>query len=153
MIVGPLITLAVFNRTKPWPELRRDLAIVALLQLGALGYGLWTVAQARPVHLVFEYDRFRVVHAVDVPTELLMKTPPDLTALPLLGPPLLSLRPFRDGAEQVEATLAALNGLPLSARPDLWQPYASAKAQVLHAIACALLGSGLTFQHSLAPNL
>ena len=32
VIVGPLITFAVFNRTKPWPELRRDLAIVALMQ-------------------------------------------------------------------------------------------------------------------------
>ncbi len=86
VIVGPLITFAVFNRTKPWPELRRDLAVVALMQLGALGYGLWSVAQARPAHLVFEYDRFRVVHAVDVPAELLTKTPPGITALPLLGP-------------------------------------------------------------------
>ena len=39
VILGPLITLAVFNRKKPRSELRRDLAIVALLQLGALGYG------------------------------------------------------------------------------------------------------------------
>src|SRR5687767_6716802 len=53
LILGPLVTLAVFNRKKPWTELRRDLAIVALLQLGALGYGFWAVAVARPVHLVF----------------------------------------------------------------------------------------------------
>ena len=33
VILGPLITLTVFNRTKPWPELRSDLAIVALIQL------------------------------------------------------------------------------------------------------------------------
>ena len=133
VMLGPLITLAVFNRAKPWPELRRDLVIVALLQFSALGYGLWTVALARPVHLVFEYDRFRVVHAVDVPPELLTKAPRDVTALPLLGPTLLSLRPFRDGTENMEATLAALNGLPLSAQPDLWQPYLSAKRQVLQA--------------------
>jgi len=133
VILGPLITFTIFNRAKPWPELRRDLVLVALIQLGALAYGLWSVSVARPVHLVFEYDRFRVVHAVDVPPELLAKAPPDVTALPLLGPTLLSLRPFRDGAEQVEATLAALSGISLSARPDLWQPYASAKAQVLQA--------------------
>ena len=66
VILGPLITLAVFNRAKPWMELRRDLAVVALIQLAALGYGLWTVSVARPVHLVFEIDRFRVVHAIDV---------------------------------------------------------------------------------------
>lgn len=133
VILGPLITLAVFNRAKPWPELRRDLALVALIQLSALGYGLWTVFVARPVHLVFEYDRFRVVHAVDVPAELLAKTPRDLDALPLMGPTLLSLRPFRDGKEKMEATLAALEGLSLSARPDLWQPYAAATNDIRQA--------------------
>jgi len=133
VLLGPLITLAVFNRAKPWSELRRDLTIVALIQLGALGYGLWTVFAARPVHLVFEYDRFRVVHAVDVPPALLQRAPRDVVALPLTGPTLLSLRPFKDGQEEMEATLAALNGLSLSARPDLWQPYATAKSDLLQA--------------------
>ena len=41
------------------------IAVVALIQLVALGYGLWTVFIARPVHLVFEIDRFRVVHAIE----------------------------------------------------------------------------------------
>ncbi len=133
VILGPLITLAVFNRAKPWSELRRDLASVALIQLSALGYGVWTVSVARPVHLVFEYDRFRVVHAVDVPPELLAMTPRDINALPLTGPTWLSLRPFRDANEKVEATLVALGGISLSARPDLWQPYLAAKAEILQA--------------------
>jgi len=60
VILGPLITLTVFNRSKPRSELVRDLTVVGLIQLAALGYGLWTVFVARPVHLVFEYDRFRV---------------------------------------------------------------------------------------------
>lgn len=133
VILGPLITLVVFNRAKPWSELRRDLALVALTQLAALSYGLWAVSVARPVHLVFEIDRFRVVHAIDIPTELLPKAPPGIEALPLTGPTLLSLRPFRDNQESMDATLAALQGVPLAARPDLWQPYASAVPQILQA--------------------
>ncbi len=133
VILGPLITLAVFNRTKPMAELRRDLTIVALLQLGALGYGLWSVFVARPVHLVFEYDRFRVVHAIDVPEELLAKAPPDLDAMPLTGPTTLALREFHDEAEKMSATLAALKGVSLASRPDLWQSYAAARARVLAA--------------------
>ena len=133
VILGPLITLAVFNRAKPLQELKRDLALVALLQLAALGYGMWTVFVARPVHLVFEYDRFRVVHAIDVPVELLNRTPPDVVALPLTGPTLLSLRPFQDANEKMEATMAAFDGLSLSARPDLWQSYASAKGDIWQA--------------------
>jgi hypothetical protein len=133
VIIGPLITLAVFNRRKPWTELRRDLATVAALQLGALGYGVWTVAVARPVHLVFEIDRFRVVHGVDVPEELLDRGPPTVEAMPWLGPTLLAVRPFRSANEGADATLAALEGLQLGARPDLWEPYESAKPRVLRA--------------------
>lgn len=133
VILGPLITLAVFNRKKPWPELRRDLSVVALIQLAALGYGLWTVYVSRPVHLVFEYDRFRVVHAIDVPLALLPKTAPGVNALPVTGPTLLSVRPFTDAKEKQDVTMQELEGLPLAARPDFWQPYAPAIPAVLKA--------------------
>ena len=133
VILGPLITLAIFNRAKPRGELRRDLAIVGLIQLAALGYGLWTVSLARPVHLVFELDRFRVVHAVDVPSDLMDKVPAGIDPLPLSGPTLLSVRTFRDRNEEAEATLVALQGIALGARPDLWQSYEAGRAQVLQA--------------------
>ena len=133
VLLGPLITLAIFNRAKPRNELRRDLAFVGLIQLLALGYGLWTVFVARPVHLVFEFDRFRVVHAIDVPSDLMDKVPAGIDALPLGGPTLLSVRPFRDRKEETEATLVALQGIALGARPDLWQPYAAGRARVLQA--------------------
>jgi len=131
VVLGPLITLAIFNRAKPWRVLARDLMIVGLIQLSALGYGMWTVFQARPVHLVFEFDRFRVVHAVDVPEEMLDQAPPGVEALPLRGPTVLAVRLFRDEDERMDATLAALGGVHLSARPDLWQVYADARPRVL----------------------
>lgn len=133
VILGPLVTLAVFNRTKPWLELRRDLAVVAALQIAALGYGLWTVSAARPVHMVFEMDRFRVVHAIDIDPALLSQTLPGIDPLPLTGPTLLSLRPFKDSKESMEATLAALQGVSLASRPDLWQPYAKGVEDILRA--------------------
>jgi hypothetical protein len=83
--------------------------------------------------LVFEYDRFRVVHAVDIPQELEHRAPAGLTVYPLAGPTTLALRPFKNADEQGDATIAALQGLSLSAQPPLWQPYAVAKVQVLQA--------------------
>lgn len=130
VIVGPLLTFAVFNLKKPMKELRRDLLIVVLLQLGALGYGLWTVYSARPVHLVFEIDRFQTVHAIEVDADLLKKAPPALRVIPLLGPTLLAVRPFKDANESGEATMAALGGVNLSSRPDLWEEYEAAKPRV-----------------------
>jgi hypothetical protein len=133
VILGPLITLAIFNRSKPVRELVLDLSVVGLIQLAALGYGLWTVAVARPVHLVFEVDRLRVVHAIEIPADMLDRTPPGVKAQPWLGPTLLAVRPFRDAQENFGATMAALGGLQLASRPDLWQPYDEAKSRVLAA--------------------
>lgn len=133
VVMGPLLTLTVFNRNKPLRELRRDLAIIGLLQLSALAYGLWTVSVARPVHLVFEFDRFRAVHAIEVPEAELDQAPPELRQLPWTGPTLLSLRAFQSPKEKLDRTLEALSGLPLGARPGLWQDYIQGKPQILAA--------------------
>ena len=128
--LGPLMTFTVFNPSKSRREKLLDFSVIGFLQLGALCYGLWTVALARPVHLVFEYDRFRVVHAAEVPVDLLGKAPEGLQSLPWTGPTLLSLRPIKV-SEQFDMTMAAFSGVPVSARPELWRPYAEGKEAVL----------------------
>lgn len=130
VVLGPLLTLTVFNRDKPRRELRRDLAVIGVLQMAALVYGLWTVAVARPVHLVLEMDRFRVVHAIEVAEAELGQAPPGLQRLPWTGPTLVSIRGFRDGREKLDMTVAALSGVPLGARPALWQDYTGAAPQI-----------------------
>jgi hypothetical protein len=80
---------------------------------------------------VFELDRFRAVHAVDVPEELLQRAPPAVADLPRGGPTLVAVRPFVDEQERVAATIAAVQGLHIGARPEFWQPYDRATAQVL----------------------
>lgn len=133
VILGPLITLAVFNPSKPRIVLVRDLATVGALQLAALLYGLWVVSAARPVHLVYEFDRFSVVHAVEVPAELLDRVSTEVRPMPWSGPTVLAVRSFKNDPERVEATMMALQGLPLAARADLWEPYPKARERVLAA--------------------
>ena len=86
VVIGPLLTFAVFNQRKPRSELRRDLSIVVLLQLGALAYGLHTVALARPAVIALEGDRLRVVRAIDLAQSDFSKAPDGLKSLPWLGP-------------------------------------------------------------------
>ncbi|NML42715.1 pilus assembly protein [Ramlibacter sp. G-1-2-2] len=133
VVLGPLITFAIFDRAKPRASLVRDLACVAFLQLVGLSYGIWSVHMARPVHMVFEVDRFRVVHQSDIPVDLENRAPAGVEVAPFGGPTLLAVRPFASEKEKYEATMVALNGISLSARPDLWQPYEAAKARVLAA--------------------
>jgi len=130
VILGPLLTFSIFDRRKSRRALAFDFTAIGATQLAALGYGLWVVSVARPVHLVFEYDRFRVVHAVEVPRNLLPKTPAGIDALPLTGPTMLSLRPTT-GSERADAVMEELGGTPTAVRPDFWQAYDTARSAVL----------------------
>ena len=131
LIIGPLLTILIFDRTKIKRELIADISIIGVLQFAALTYGVWSVFVARPVHLVFEYSKFTVVHAVDITPEFLAMATPELRHLPLTGPTPIGLRSFKNAQEQLDSTLAALNGLPLAARSDLWQSYAASAPSVL----------------------
>ena len=130
VVMGPLITLVIFNATKTRRHLVMDFAVIGMLQVAALTYGLWTVFNARPVHLVFEYHRMAVVHAVDIERDTLAKAPPGLQRLPMTGPTLLSLRPLL-ASETIESVLLASNGIAQAAQPALWQPYDAARAEIL----------------------
>src|SRR5690606_22701846 len=75
MTLGPLLTLVVYKPGKP--TLFFDLTVIAALQLSALAYGLWTVAEGRPAWLVFNVDRFDVVQVVDIDTRHLEQAAPE----------------------------------------------------------------------------
>jgi hypothetical protein len=120
VVMGPLITLAVFDRTKPRSELQRDLFIVVVMQLVALVYGLHTMASARPVVMALEGNRFRVVSVVDVLESELPQAPPGLQSLSWTGPRLLRTAEVT-AANKLEAIQMALNGHDLGTRPSYWR--------------------------------
>lgn len=129
LIVAALAALLVFGIWYPYPYREisgdRDLMVVALLQLSALGYGLWTVFVARPVHMVFEYDRFRVVHAIDVAPELLARTPPGILKI---AQPVSRLKArFANRASEIDRLLVgagpgaqSLVYVPMIGRKTFW---------------------------------
>ncbi|NJM43465.1 MAG: pilus assembly protein [Brachymonas sp.] len=130
VVLGPLLTFAIFNRAKPWKTLQRDLAVIVVLQVAALFYGLWTVAVARPVHLVFEYHRFRPIHAIELETSQLAKAPAEMRNPPWTGPTLIGLRSPQE-QEKLETVMAAAAGVHEALQPQLWQPYTQSRAQVI----------------------
>lgn len=66
VVMGPALTALVSNPNKTRVELRRDLSVVVGLQIAAFAYGLYSMAHARPVALVFEVDLFRPISAAQV---------------------------------------------------------------------------------------
>lgn len=131
VVLGPLLTFAVFDLAKGWRHLRRDLAVIGTVQLVALLYGLHAVYAARPVAMVFEVDRFRVITATQVHLPELPLAPPEFRQLPLTGPWLLGTRQASAGAERNDALLMGLSGIDLAQRPLYWRPYADSIADAL----------------------
>lgn len=124
VVMGPLLTLAVFDRRKSASHLRKDIATIAALQLAALFYGLYSVQLARPVALVFEHDRFRVIAAAEVVEKELPDALPAFRSLPWDGPRLIAIRKTEAGKERNDALAAALfDGVDTSQRPGFWIPY------------------------------
>jgi hypothetical protein len=131
VVLGPLLTFAVFNMKKGWPHLRRDLAVIGAIQLAGLIYGLHSVYQARPVAMVFETDRFRVISAVQVYVRELPEARPEYRQLPVFGPWLLGTRAPNAGKERNDAMFMGLDGVDRAQRPLFWQPYAESVTEAL----------------------
>lgn len=129
---GPLLTFVVFSNRKPRKELLRDLGIIGAIQLAALFYGVYAVSVARPVYLVFEVDRFRVVSVADIELADLKYAPQALQTLSLVGPEVIAARVPKSGDEDfVRAVELGMQGIEVSFQPKYWQPYADKKDEVL----------------------
>lgn len=124
VVCGPLLTFVLFNPQKPKKELWMDLSLVALIQLAALGYGMWTVWQARPLYLVYEVDRYKVISAPDVNAEELKALLPNLKPRLWAGPQIVGIRPARNAEEHNTVLFeAATGGRDYGARPSFYIPY------------------------------
>lgn len=128
VVMGPFLTFVIFNIDKGWRHLRRDLVVIALLQLAALAYGLHAVYAARPVALVFEKDRFRVIAVVDVHEPELEKALPQYRRLSLTGPWLLGTRAPTE-EEYYDALEMGFKGVDVGQRPIFWQPYEQSREE------------------------
>lgn len=65
LVLGPCLTLIVFNSRKSRLELAWDLSLIALVQALALGAGVWQVAKVRPLAVVQVFDSFYVLNRED----------------------------------------------------------------------------------------
>jgi hypothetical protein len=130
VVLGPLITLIVFNREKK--NLKFDLSCIALLQLAALVYGVHVVYAARPVYVVFAIDRFDIVTANQIdPLEQQKAARPEFKSLPLTGPQMAVVEKPRDQQERNRLLEAMLAGYDLPQFPQHYVPYEERKAAVL----------------------
>lgn len=131
VVCGPVLTLILFDPHKARHKWLLDVALIAVVQLGALAYGLSQMAMARPVFIALEGDRFRVVQAVDVDQAQLGKALPEFQQLGYAGPRVIAVQLSRPGdADYLASVQLSVQGFHPAFRPQRWQPYASAMPPV-----------------------
>ena len=127
-ICGPLLTLVLFSPQKSRRELVFDMSLVACVQLAALAYGLHTAYVARPLFLVHEVDRFRIISVGDyggAPVDaVIAKLDVALQPRILQGPVTVGIRDPKNTEERRAVMVeSVMGGRDYAQRPEFYIPY------------------------------
>ncbi len=124
IICGPLLTSILFSPTKPKKELITDISLVVIVQLLALGYGIWNVWLARPVYLVNTENKFYVVTNISVKDfdskYINIPLEPALQPKFFSGPLKVSIREVLHMITMLRLTLYVKSGKDKSLLPHLY---------------------------------
>ncbi len=60
VIIGPMLTFIVYKKGKK--SLMFDLTVIAILQISALAYGIYTIEQGRPAIIVYKNEKLHYVN-------------------------------------------------------------------------------------------
>ena len=121
VILGPCLTLLVYKQGKK--TLIMDLTVIALLQLLALGYGLYSVAEGRPAWLVFADTRFELVRVNEIDERKIAQAAAEYREPSWLGPQWVAAVEPTDRNESSDILFeSVLADIGLAQRPNLYQP-------------------------------
>lgn len=128
--IGPLLTLIVYKHGKK--SLKFDLAVIALLQLGFLAYGLHIMWQSRPVFLVGVLDRFELVFANQLDAADLKKGRTEgFRTRSFTGPRIVGGALGTTGDERYDLAISGLSGKDIHLLPERYVPYEQVAAQIV----------------------
>ena len=116
VILGPILGFVVYKESKK--TLKFDLSVIILIQIAALVFGVYNIAQARPAWVVFNTDRFELIRNNDL--VLSEKAPQDEFAqVSWVGPQWAAVKVTNDVQQKNEDLFAeALGGLSIAQRPE-----------------------------------
>jgi hypothetical protein len=122
VVIGPILTLAVFKSGKK--GLKFDLSVIAALQFGALVYGVFVMANARPAFIVFVKDQFALATVTDIdPTAWKDAKDPLFQHAPLAGPEVIGAIPPESRDERENVEFLANIGVGLQQMPRYYVPF------------------------------
>lgn len=131
VIVGPVLGFIVYKAHKK--TLKFDLAVVILLQLAALSYGVYSLAEGRPVWMAFNGNRFELIRNNElVDTDNANKADNEYYHPSLLGPKYVAVKIAEDQIEREKNMFEELQGgISLAQRPERYVAIAEANGRII----------------------
>lgn len=128
LVLGPLVSLVVYDSRKTRLALTVDYTVIVVLQLAALVYGIHSVSQARPVYVAFVKDRLEVIAAAEIGEKDLLEARAPYDRLPWRGPRLVAT--YVKPEDSNDALTQGLEGHDVGVRPKFYVDYASQLPQI-----------------------
>lgn len=129
VVCGPLLTLLLYSSNKTRGQLMTDAIMVVALQAAALVYGVTTAWNARPVYLVAEVDRFKVITWEQIQGADFSALPADLQPAVWKPPTIVALRRPASIEERNKVLFESLQtGRDYAERPEFYVPYSTTTA-------------------------
>ena len=127
-VCGPLLTMILYKTEKKRAERVLDLMLVVFIQLAALWFGIYSVYQARPLFLVHEVDRFRVIGIPDYYDSdvghMLTSMPSAIRPRWFDGPKIVGIRDPVNASENQKVLFESVGGgRDYSQRPEFYVVY------------------------------
>lgn len=130
MIIGPLLGFIIYKAHKK--SLKFDLMVIVLLQIFALGYGVYNVSEGRPVWTVFNGNRFELIRnneLIDINTDSHVNN--EHYHPSLLGPKYVAVKIAEDELEREQNMFDELMGdISLAQRPERYVPIETADERI-----------------------
>lgn len=122
LVLGPLLTLVLFKSGKK--GMLFDLWTIGIVQSTALVFGMYVIAQARPVFIVAAIDRFNVVLAVELDSaDLADGQKPEFRSLSWTGPKLVAARLPVAGKDRTALLMSGMKGKDIEKYPKFYVDY------------------------------
>jgi len=123
VVLGPIMTLILFNPEKSRRALTLDMSLIAIVQIAALSYGLYSGYVSRMVYGVFDGQRFQLVQASDIVPDFLRKTRlPAYRELPVFVPKFVALSIPDDPAARSDMVFYGAFGVGPQFMPQYYVP-------------------------------
>ncbi|WP_171065724.1 TfpX/TfpZ family type IV pilin accessory protein [Acinetobacter beijerinckii] len=129
VIIGPLLGVMVYKEGKK--TLKIDLSIIILIQLIALSYGVYSIAQGRPAWLAYNVDRFELIRNNEIIDDKINQALSQYQSPSWFGPHYVGVEFSKDKKLRGDEMFAEVIGrISIAQQPERYVNLAKTKQQI-----------------------